>query len=70
MFSVLEEFSLKSTLDPLRIKNTNTKDSINVTIPIVKVVTSWVFEGLKKIRAEIDCQVDSVHVEYLPDFQS
>ncbi len=56
--------------DLLLIKKTNTNDIIITTKPMANVFASCVVDGFKKIRAFNSRQVDSVHVEYLPDFQS
>lgn len=43
---------------------------IKIIKPMAKVKASCDVEGFKNIRAEISDHVDSVHVEYLFDFQS
>lgn len=62
--------SPNSMSDLLLIKNTKMNEIIVTTNPIANVMASCVVEGFKKILAFNSRQVDSVHVEYLPDFQS
>lgn len=62
--------SPNSMSDLLLIRNTKTKAIIVTTNPIANVFVSRIDEGFKNILAFSSRQVDSVHVEYLPDFQS
>lgn len=69
-YGVVEVLSANNISLLLLIKNTKTNDIVNTIKPIEKLNASCAVDGRKKMRADISLQVDSVHVEYLFDFQS
>lgn len=67
---VVETQSPKRMSDLLFTKKTNTNDIVITTKPMANVSASCDVDGFRKMRAFSERQVDSVQVEYRPDFQS